>query len=100
MSKTPIYDFVQKYAQGENVRLHMPGHKGKRNLGCEMYDITEICGADSLFEAEGIIAQSERNLSSIFETRASFYSTEVLVYSCNAFYGDAVCRRKKKGACG
>lgn len=54
----------------------MPGHKGKGKLGCEKYDITEVSGADSLFEADGIIAESEKNLKSIFDTRASFYSTE------------------------
>lgn len=76
MSKTPIYDFVKKYAEENNTRLHMPGHKGKDILGCEKYDITEIHGADSLFEADGIIAESEKNLSAIYDTRASFYSTE------------------------
>lgn len=54
----------------------MPGHKGNGVLGCERFDITEIHGADSLFEADGIIAESEKNLSDIYNTRASFYSTE------------------------
>lgn len=76
MSNTPIYDFVKKYADESNVRLHMPGHKGKDILGCEKYDITEIHGADSLFECDGIIAESEKNLSYTYNTRASFYSTE------------------------
>lgn len=76
MSKTPIYDFVSGYANSHISRLHMPGHKGKGKLGCEQYDITEISGADSLFEADGIIAESEKKLSDIFSTRASFYSTE------------------------
>ena len=76
MSKTPIFDFVKKYALENNARLHMPGHKGFGNLGCEKYDITEIHGADSLFEADGIIAESEKNLTDIYNTRASFYSTE------------------------
>ena len=53
----------------------MPGHKGKGFLGCEQLDITEISGADSLFEASGIIAESEENASSLFGSNA-FYSTE------------------------
>ncbi len=73
---TPILDFVKNYALEKNVRFHMPGHKGKGVLGVEKYDITEIPGADSLFEADGIIAESEKNLTEIFDTRASFYSTE------------------------
>ena len=76
MISTPIYDFVKKYAEKKNVRLHMPGHKGIDVLGCEKYDITEIPGADSLFEADGIIAESEKNLSYIYNTRSSFYSAE------------------------
>ena len=76
MSKTPIFDFLKKYADSNASRLHMPGHKGFGNLGCEKYDITEIHGADSLFEDDGIIAESEKNLTDIYNTRASFYSTE------------------------
>lgn len=76
MSKTPIFDFLKKYSESDPSRLHMPGHKGREVLGCEKYDITEIHGADSLFEADGIIRESEKNLSDIYETRASFYSTE------------------------
>jgi len=54
----------------------MPGHKGRGVLGVEKYDITEIPGADSLYEADGIIAMSEKNASEVFGTRASFYSAE------------------------
>lgn len=53
----------------------MPGHKGAGMLGVEKYDITEIGGADSLYEANGIIAESENNASKIFGCK-TFYSTE------------------------
>ena len=48
---TPIADFVRAYAASGTVRFHMPGHKGRGPLGCEALDITEIAGADSLYEA-------------------------------------------------
>ena len=54
----------------------MPGHKGVGELGCEAFDITEISGADVLYSAEGIIEESENNLSSLYGTAHSFYSTE------------------------
>lgn len=73
--KTPIYDFVSRYAGEDTLRLHMPGHKGKSVLGFENRDITEIKGADSLYEADGIIAQSEKNASEIFSCK-TYYSTE------------------------
>ncbi|MBR5490247.1 MAG: aminotransferase class V-fold PLP-dependent enzyme [Oscillospiraceae bacterium] len=72
---TPICDFVQKYSRANPLRLHMPGHKGCSFLGVEHLDITEIEGADSLYEAEGIIAQSEDNAGRIFGCK-TFYSTE------------------------
>ena len=69
---TPLYDFLKRYADGETVRLHMPGHKGHHpeNVLREIarYDITEIAGADSLFEAEGVIREAERNTAMLYET--------------------------------
>lgn len=73
---TPIYDFVSGYSREGFVRFHMPGHKGKGFLGCEALDITEVMGADVLYSCKGIIRESEDNLSSLFGTAHSFYSTE------------------------
>ena len=73
--KTPICDFVRGYAQKNGARLHMPGHKGVSLIGCESLDITEINGADSLYEADGIIAESENNASALFGCK-TLYSTE------------------------
>lgn len=73
---TPIFDFVKKYAESKTSRMHMPGHKGKGTFGCEQFDITEIDGADVLSVGGGIIGESEANLTSLFATRQSFYSTE------------------------
>lgn len=73
---TPVYDFVQTYRASGTVRLHMPGHKGKSFLGCESADITEIEGADALYEAQGIIARSEQNAARLFGATRTLYSTE------------------------
>lgn len=74
--ETPIYDFVRKYADSSPKRMHMPGHKGMHFLGCESLDITEINGADVLYSADGIIAESENNAGELFGTAHTFYSTE------------------------
>ncbi|MBO4323729.1 MAG: aminotransferase class V-fold PLP-dependent enzyme [Clostridia bacterium] len=71
--KTPIDDFLKKYNRQNAVRLHMPGHKGKGEFN--RYDITEIDGADSLYHASGIIAESEKIAGEIFGAH-TFYSTE------------------------
>lgn len=73
---TPVADFVQRYAKAGMARLHMPGHKGRCFLGCEPWDITEIHGADALYEAEGILAESEQNAAALFGSQRTCYSTE------------------------
>ena len=72
---TPICDFIRSYVKSQPLRLHMPGHKGESILGYETFDITEIPGADSLFEADGIIKESEDNASELFGSK-TLYSTE------------------------
>lgn len=73
---TPVWDFVRRYAASGTSRAHMPGHKGRSFLGCEALDITEIAGADSLYEASGILEQSEENAGSLFGSMKTLYSTE------------------------
>lgn len=72
--RTPIHGFLTDYASCDAVRMHMPGHKG-RGTCHEKHDLTEVSGADSLFEASGIIAESEKNASDIFGAH-TLYSTE------------------------
>ena len=74
--QTPIWDFVKNYAENGPARFHMPGHKGTAVLGCEPYDLTEVAGADALYEADGIIAQSEANATALFGTGRTVFSTE------------------------
>ena len=71
----PICDFVRGYCETVAVRLHMPGHKGRGELGCEALDITEVPGADDLACPEGIILESEENTTELFGSRHTFYST-------------------------
>ncbi len=72
---TPIVDFVKRYGESQPLRLHMPGHKGRGALGIEQFDLTEVQGADSLYQADGIIRESEENASRLFGC-PTFYSTE------------------------
>lgn len=77
---TPILDFLSRYEQGGVSRLHMPGHKGNppKLPGWEKLpfslDITEIRGADALYEAEGIIGQSEEIAAGLFGVKSTCYS--------------------------
>ena len=89
---TPIVSFLNEYEKNENVRLHMPGHKGK----ITPFDITEVCGADSLYEANGIIAESEKNATKIFGSKQTFYSTEGSSQCIKAMLMLAVQNRQNK----
>lgn len=91
---TPIADFVGSYAKSNTSRFHMPGHKGKSTLGCEMFDITEINGADSLYEAEGIIAESEENARTLFGSARTLFSTEGSSQCIRAMLYLAMLRKK------
>ena len=73
---TPIVDFVKTYSRQNNVRAHMPGHKGLGFLSVEKYDITEIDGADVLYNSHGIIEQSRQNAQKLFDTKMTLYSCE------------------------
>ena len=74
--KTPIIGFAEQYIKKNGIRMHMPGHKGMSVLGCEALDLTEIEGADSLYEASGIIAESEARSAALFGAKKTLYSTE------------------------
>jgi arginine/lysine/ornithine decarboxylase len=94
---SPICDFVKNYINKKTVRLHMPGHKGNMEQMSEQgfipgifpYDITEIRGADYLYQAQGIIAESEKNASRIFHSLQTIYSTE----------GSSICIKTMLAAC-
>ena len=64
--ESSLRQYLEKLHNSHRARFHMPGHKGRGELppfdaACP-YDITEIAGADSLFEASGILAKGEEAL--------------------------------------
>lgn len=77
---TPILDFLREYRASGTSRLHMPGHKGNPPAvpGFDelpfALDITEIRGADALYEAEGIIGESEEIAAGLFGAASTCYS--------------------------
>ncbi|MEG2540080.1 MAG: decarboxylase, partial [Clostridium sp.] len=59
--KTPIMDSLIRYSKENNIRFHMPGHKGRTlsspnmDLFRDIYniDLTEVEGTDNLHCPEG-----------------------------------------------
>ncbi len=97
MISTPICDFAAAYESSGALRLHMPGHKGKPFLGVEGRDLTEIDGADVLYDAQGIIRESEENARALFGTVETLYSTEGSSLCIRAMLSLAVLYAKSKG---
>ena len=96
LMETPIADFVRRYADSGMVRAHVPGHKGKPFLGCEALDITEIQGADSLYEADGIIRRSESCAGELFGSGRTVLDEGTFALLIKAFsllkqFAEAVC---------
>ena len=94
IKKTPINDYINKYCKADFSRFHMPGHKGIKLHGLEPFDITEINGADYLYEADGIIAKSEEVTSQLFGTAKTLYSTEGSSLSIKTML-NIVCQNRK-----
>ncbi len=93
---TPICDFVRRYNENSSLRMHMPGHKGKKILGFEHLDITEFDGADDLYNPTGIIKQSEDNASKLFGF-PTYYSTEGASHCIRAMMYLVVLNAKENG---
>lgn len=95
--KTPVNDYISEYEKSGFSRFHMPGHKGKFLHGLENRDITEIKGADYLYEAEGIIAESERLTAELFGSGKTLYSTEGSSLSIKTMLGIIrLCRKNRE----
>lgn len=82
MEKNAVRDFLMRHADLQPVSFHMPGHKGSRiyrKYGYDEFiknmvdcDITEIPGADNLFQAEGIIADVSEKYRKLYDVRKSY----------------------------
>lgn len=94
---TPICDFAEQYRNGNAVRMHMPGHKGRPLTGPEPRDITEIPGADELYRSRGIIRESEENAAALFGTGRTVYSAEGSSLCIRAMLYLAALRAREQG---
>lgn len=65
-----LKQFIDHYIERGDSRFHMPGHKGNAPLlavsDLQRYDLTEIAGADSLYEADGILRKLEERAARLY----------------------------------
>ncbi|HJJ37448.1 aminotransferase class I/II-fold pyridoxal phosphate-dependent enzyme [Methanocorpusculum bavaricum] len=82
MSTLSIISFLTEHADKKTVSFHMPGHKGsavyrrfgygdflKKMMDC---DITEIPGADNLFQTEGILKAAQEKYARLYGVQRSY----------------------------
>lgn len=79
---TSIHAFIADHLEKDAVSFHMPGHKGShlyRRFGYHDfldrimdYDITEIAGADNLFQTEGIIKGVQNHYARLYNCKKSY----------------------------
>ena len=78
----PLFHALQLLETSDSARFHMPGHKGSRIYRENGYgdfldkimdcDITEIPGADNLFQTEGIISETMKKYENLYEVKKSY----------------------------
>ena len=82
MTAREIVNFLTEHAGRKTVSFHMPGHKGSaiyRKYGFGDFldnimdcDITEIPGADNLFQTEGILKAAQDEYARLYGARKSY----------------------------
>lgn len=70
-----LIGFIKSYSERDFLRLHVPGHQGRctflNNQLAARFDITEVAGADWLFDSCGILQELEEELSLLFGQSAA-----------------------------
>ncbi|MCH3953911.1 MAG: aminotransferase class I/II-fold pyridoxal phosphate-dependent enzyme [Eubacterium sp.] len=77
-----LQDYLRRHAESRPVRFHMPGHKGRRlydRFGYRDFlqdfideDITEIPGADDLFQQTGVLKDLSERYQKLYGCRKSY----------------------------
>lgn len=105
-----IINGLQAYIDGRNIPWHMPGHKRKGFNFCakkvnipdvisEIYgmDVTEVYGLDDLHMPEEMIDVSEKELSKVYGTYASYYLVNGA--TCGVMAAIAAVYNQEKDSC-
>lgn len=81
-NKEQLTGFLLDHAAQRTVSFHMPGHKGSnlyRRFGYDGFldqmmdcDITEIPGADNLFQPEGVLRNTMDRYRNLYGSRESY----------------------------
>lgn len=73
----PLYSALKNYISQNMSSFHTPGHKGKSRFEDSLWqmDLTELPDTDSLYEASGIILESEKLIQKLFGSKRTLISS-------------------------
>ena len=77
MSNTPLYDALLAHKNLNRASFHTPGHKNSNKvLPKDLFelDFTELPDTDNLFEASGVIRESEEKAAKLYGAKRTLYS--------------------------
>ncbi|HHW45547.1 MAG TPA: aminotransferase class V-fold PLP-dependent enzyme [Clostridiales bacterium] len=79
MSDTPLFSAIKNYIGLHRARCHTPGHSGRAGALKDFaavlpFDVTEIDGLDSLYDADGPILEAEKLTAKLFGCRRTLFS--------------------------
>ena len=69
MGDKPLWTALERIRREDLARFYMPGHKGRMPepfAQAALYDVTEIAGADNLYECTGAIRALEEELADAY----------------------------------
>ena len=72
----PIYQGIKRYLGTGRTSFHMPGHKGQSDWKPADFfalDVTELPDTDDLHDPHSYIADSQQQLTRMYNTQQSFY---------------------------
>lgn len=73
---TPLYNALINHKKLNRSSFHTPGHKSSGIVNSKLLelDYTELPDTDALFEANGVILESEKNLAKLFGAKRTLIS--------------------------
>lgn len=76
-NNTPLYNRLVQHNGLDRSSFHTPGHKCADFFPDDLLklDYTELPDTDALFEADGVILETEKNLAELFGTKRSMISS-------------------------
>ena len=79
MSDTPLFNAIKRYINLKHTRCHTPGHSSKADVLKDFaallpFDVTEIDGLDSLYDADGPILEAEKLTAELFGCQRTLFS--------------------------